>query len=179
MDRTDRRTMLDYGYVWCGVYRRAFLRDAAVDFGDGLRTAEDRLFTWKLHLSARRFACVREAGYLYRRERVVALTRVGDRRQLGYLAFVEQLFALLEARAVSEASWRKAYRQALGLLLFHHERRDRLSASVRLEQDARARALLQRMDPARIASLREELGARRVALLEGIRGRGAVIGRGR
>src|SRR5690606_31201010 len=36
IERLDVATMVDYAFVWCGVFRRTFVRDADLNFGDAL-----------------------------------------------------------------------------------------------------------------------------------------------
>ena len=169
IERLDIATMVDYAFVWCGVFRRDFVARAELDFGTELHTAEDRIFTWKAHLRGGSYACISECGYLYRREGESSLTRIGDLRQLGFLRCVDQTLQLLADHGASEALARKAYRQALALIVFHFDRRERFSPEVWYEYCARTRALLEGMDLARLRAVYDDFGSRRIEVIEGLR----------
>lgn len=63
----DRSTSVDYAYAWAGAYHRRLLDKGLLHFTDGLRTAEDRPWIWKLHREAESFAVVSLLGVFYRR----------------------------------------------------------------------------------------------------------------
>ena len=60
----DRSTSVDYAYAWAGVYHRRLVDRGLLHFTDGLRTAEDRPWIWKLHREAESFAVVSLLGGL-------------------------------------------------------------------------------------------------------------------
>ena len=60
----DRSTSVDYAYAWAGVYHRRLVDRGLLHFTDGLRTAEDRPWIWKLHREAESFATVGLLGRL-------------------------------------------------------------------------------------------------------------------
>lgn len=170
IERLDRATMVDYAFVWCGVFRRKFLVDARLNFGSGLRTAEDRIFTWQCHLTASSYACISECGYLYRKESTPSLTQIGDARQLDFLDCIEQTLDLLErSDNASEPIWQKAYRQALALVVFHFERRERFSPEVWREYCRRTRTLIHKLDAERLHAVYVNFGDRRTDIIEGLR----------
>lgn len=45
----SRATSVDYPYAWAGMYHRRLLDRGLLHFTDGLRTAEDRPWIWRLH----------------------------------------------------------------------------------------------------------------------------------
>ena len=58
-------TMVDYCYAWAGIFDRRIAD--LLTFPDGLFTAEDRSWAWRLHLQAASYAVVGHPGILYRR----------------------------------------------------------------------------------------------------------------
>ena len=57
-----RLTSVDAPNAWAGVYHRRLADDGALQFGEGLRTAEDRLWIWRLYLWVPTFAVIGLAG---------------------------------------------------------------------------------------------------------------------
>ncbi|MCC5581649.1 glycosyltransferase family 2 protein [Microtetraspora sp. AC03309] len=154
----DARTMVDYAYAWAGIYRRDL--GPLLAFPDGLRTAEDRPWIWRLHRKARSFAVVSLAGVFYRRGVPGSLTAVGDERQLDFFTAYETILDEVEPGFLL-----KAARNLTGLLAHHVELIDRFTPELRARFEERAAAVLRRvpaealagMDPDRRA-LVESLG---------------------
>ena len=88
---SDRSTSVDYAYAWAGVYHRRLVDQGLVHFTDGLRTAEDRPWIWKLHREAKSFAAVSLLGVFYRRGVASSLTQIGDVRQLDFIRAFDQV----------------------------------------------------------------------------------------
>jgi glycosyltransferase involved in cell wall biosynthesis len=61
------KTLVDYPYSWAGLYRTKFLRENNINFQE-IMHAEDRLFTWKLHLYGRVMKFLPLSSYFYARE---------------------------------------------------------------------------------------------------------------
>ncbi|MEU4967962.1 glycosyltransferase family 2 protein [Streptomyces smyrnaeus] len=112
-------TMVDYPFVWAGVYRRSLFDDGAMRFAVDLRTAEDRLWTWRLHLRARSFAATGLLGVFYRRGVATSLTQIRDARQLDFIPAHDALLADLAADPQGERFLPKAVRTYCALLAFH------------------------------------------------------------
>jgi glycosyltransferase involved in cell wall biosynthesis len=157
----DQPTMVDYPYSWAGIYRRSFLAERRIRFADGLCSAEDRLFTWRIHLEGTRYRTIEEHGYLYRREVQTSLTTVGDRRQLDFLDAISETLAYLHEQDLEVAFVRKGYRQALALLAFHFHKRRRLSADTWYEFKRRAADTLRQLDPDMLEEALRDFGERR------------------
>ncbi|MFI9721604.1 glycosyltransferase family 2 protein [Streptomyces sp. NPDC052396] len=87
----DRSTSVDYPYAWAGIYHRRLLDDGLLHFRDGLRTAEDRPWIWRLHREARSFAVAGLLGVFYRRGVASSLTQIGDVRQLDFIRAFDQV----------------------------------------------------------------------------------------
>src|SRR6185437_1872825 len=95
-----------------GVYRREL--GEVLRFADGLHTAEDRPWIWRLHREAASYAVVSLAGVFYRRLVANSLTQIGDRRQLHFL----DAFAQVLAQVTDEPALQlKAIRQFLAVLV--------------------------------------------------------------
>ncbi|GAA2616696.1 glycosyltransferase family 2 protein [Streptomyces axinellae] len=112
-------TMVDYPFVWAGIYHRDLFADGAMRFAAELRTAEDRLWTWRLHLRARTFAATGLHGVFYRRGVTTSLTQIRDARQLDFIPAHDALLADLAADPEGERFLPKAVRTYCALLAFH------------------------------------------------------------
>ncbi|WEV27347.1 glycosyltransferase family 2 protein [Streptomyces sp. 71268] len=88
---SDRSTSVDYAFAWAGMYHRRLLDDGLLHFRDGLRTAEDRPWIWKLHREAKSFAVLGMLGVFYRRGVASSLTQIGDVRQLDFIRAFDQV----------------------------------------------------------------------------------------
>lgn len=63
----NRTNSVDYAFAWAYAYHRRLVDRGLVHFTDGLRTAEDRPWIWRLHREAESFAAVGLLGVFYRR----------------------------------------------------------------------------------------------------------------
>ncbi|GIH27995.1 glycosyl transferase [Acrocarpospora phusangensis] len=155
---TGAKTMVDYPYAWAGVYRRE-LGDLLA-FPEGLHTAEDRPWIWRLHQRAKSFAVVSLSGVFYRRGLPQSLTRIGDERQLHFF----DAFDLVLAEA--EEPYRpKAVRTFCALLANHLEMRDRLTPETAARFEERGAATLARLPADLVADALDALDPDRRALL--------------
>lgn len=89
----DRSTPVDYPYAWAGIYHRRLVDRGLLRFTDGLRTAEDRPWIWRLHREAESFAIAGLLGVFYRRGVASSLTQIGDVRQLDFIRAFDQVVA--------------------------------------------------------------------------------------
>ena len=89
----DDSTMVDYPYMWAGIYQRRLLEAGLLDCHDRLHTAEDRPWIWRLHRTAESYLIADVCGLFYRRGVTTALTSVGDARQLHYLDAFDLVFS--------------------------------------------------------------------------------------
>ncbi|HET9380655.1 MAG TPA: glycosyltransferase family 2 protein [Streptomyces sp.] len=88
-----RSTSVDYAYAWAGVYHRRLADRGLLHFTDGLRTAEDRPWIWRLHREAESFAVAGLLGVFYRRGVASSLTQIGDVRRLDFIRAFDQVVA--------------------------------------------------------------------------------------
>ncbi|MCG2622249.1 glycosyltransferase, partial [Arthrobacter sp. I2-34] len=126
-------TMVDYPFVWAGIFDRNLLDSGLLKFMDGARTAEDRLWTWNLHLNADSYAVVDAPGIIYRRGVSTSLTQVFDERQLDFLLCYLEIFSLVNADTEAERFWHKAARQFYAMACHHLKRANGMTADVRSE----------------------------------------------
>ena len=88
-------TMVDYPYAWAGIYHRRLADRGLLHFHDGLRTAEDRPWIWRLHREAGSYAVATLRGVFYRRGITGSLTQIGDARQLDFFRSFDLVLAEL------------------------------------------------------------------------------------
>ncbi|WP_029145279.1 glycosyltransferase family 2 protein [Microbacterium luticocti] len=147
----DDSSMVDYPYAWAGMFHRRVLDAGLADFCDGLFTAEDRPWIWRLHLHAASFAVVDAPHLLYRRGVPTSLTQIADRRQLDFARAFEQVLDLVEHDAQSDRFLPKATMTVLAISAHHLIRSRRMPTAVRAELVTGVRSLLGRLDPALMA----------------------------
>lgn len=170
----EMETMVDYPFVWAGIYRRGlFDTDGGgpgLRFATHLRTAEDRVFTWQLHLRAKSFATVGLLGVFYRRGVTTSLTQIRDVRQLDFIPAHDLILAEVTADREAERFLPKIVRTYCAMIAFHAAGAQRYepSAARRLKHESAAalrrmpRDVLERtltsMDHERARTLRRLLG---------------------
>ncbi|GAA2456072.1 glycosyltransferase family 2 protein [Streptomyces macrosporus] len=168
----DMETMVDYPFVWAGIYRRGLFDPdgAGLRFATHLRTAEDRVFTWQLHLRAKSFATVGLLGVFYRRGITTSLTQIRDARQLDFIPAHDLILAEVGADREAERFLPKIVRTYCAMIAFHAAGAQRYepSAARRLKHESAAalrrmpREVLERtlksMDHERARTLRRLLG---------------------
>ena len=133
----SRRTMVDYPYAWAGIYCQQ-IRDT-IRFDDGLHTAEDRPWIWRLHRNTASYAVTSLAGVFYRRLVANSLTQIADDRQLHFL----EAFRLVLAQVVDEPDLQsKAIRQTFAVLAHQIQTSARFNHAQRRSMRSGARALL-------------------------------------
>lgn len=143
-------TMVDYCYAWAGIFDRRIAH--LLSFRDGLFTAEDRSWAWRLHLQAKSYAVIGQPGILYRRGIPGSLTQIHDRRQLDFLRAFDDVFDLVRADPEAERWWPKAGRMFLGVLARHLDRRRQMNAPDRRALVSGARARLAEIPPTVLAA---------------------------
>ncbi|CAL9442927.1 glycosyltransferase family 2 protein [Streptomyces sp. enrichment culture] len=173
-----RTTSVDYAYAWAGIYHRRLVERGLLHFTDGLRTAEDRPWIWRLHREAESFAVSGLLGVFYRRGLPSSLTQIGDERQLDFIRAFDQVVEETAHDPEAAALLPKAVRTYCAIIAHHLGNLDRFEPPVarrlktmsaaalhRLPQDV-LDAALDAMDAGRAARLRR-LRRRPLAALEG------------
>ncbi|MGN6742340.1 MAG: glycosyltransferase family 2 protein [Amnibacterium sp.] len=164
--RPERMTMVDYPYAWSAVYDMRLREEGLLTVDPRLKTAEDRLMAWRLHLHARSFAVVGLTGYFYRREVAGSLTAIGDERQLHFFDAFVAVRAELEGNAHFTAFEPKLVRSYLGIIAHHEASRARLHRSVHRAFRRRARATIAALPAALVAEAVTALDPARARILE-------------
>ncbi|WP_073949267.1 glycosyltransferase family 2 protein [Streptomyces kebangsaanensis] len=141
----DTETMVDYPFVWAGIYRRHLFDDGGMRFATELRTAEDRLWIWRLHLKARTYASLGLHGVFYRRGVATSLTQVKDSRQLDFMPAYDALLRDLLRDPEAERFLPKAVRTYCAMIAFHIGKANEYEPSTARRLRREARAALHRM----------------------------------
>ncbi|MFE1028707.1 glycosyltransferase family 2 protein [Streptomyces sp. NPDC058818] len=138
-------TMVDYPFVWAGIYRRHLFDDGGMRFATELRTAEDRLWIWRLHLKAESYASVGLHGVFYRRGVATSLTQIKDSRQLDFIPAYDMLLKDLLNDPEAERFLPKAVRTYCAMIAFHIGKVNEYEASAAQRLRREARDALHRM----------------------------------
>ncbi len=141
----DRSTSVDYPYAWAGVYHRRLLDEGVLHFHDGLRTAEDRPWIWRLHREARSFAVTGLLGVFYRRGVATSLTQIGDVRQLDFLRAFDQVIDETSRDRDAEKLLPKAVRTYCAIIAHHLAHIERFEPDVARTLRSKSAAALRRM----------------------------------
>ncbi|MET9321229.1 glycosyltransferase family 2 protein [Streptomyces sp. NPDC003038] len=140
-----RATSVDYPYAWAGMYHRRLLDRGVLHFTDGLRTAEDRPWIWRLHREARSFAVVAMPGIFYRRGVSTSLTQIGDERQLDFIRAFDQVLSDTAADRESGLLLPKAVRTYCAMIAHHIGSIERFEPAVAKKLRSMSAAALGRM----------------------------------
>jgi glycosyltransferase involved in cell wall biosynthesis len=130
---SEASSMVDYPYAWAGMFQRRVADRGMLRFPDGLHTAEDRAWIWRLHLECDSFAVTNAPGILYRRGIATSLTQIFDRRQLDFAPAFQLAFEVLAKDAQAEVYWPKMIRQFLAICAHHLSRRSSMAPEVATE----------------------------------------------
>jgi len=141
----DEKTMVDYPFAWAGLLHRRVIDEGLAAFPEGLFTAEDRPWIWRLHLQAQSFAVVDAPALLYRRGIATSLTQVRDRRQLDFATAMAQVLDIVQQDAEADRLLPKAVRTVLALSSHHLVRSRRMAPALRGEMRDSIRGLLARL----------------------------------
>ncbi|MFB6502354.1 MULTISPECIES: glycosyltransferase family 2 protein [unclassified Streptomyces] len=162
-------TMVDYPFVWAGLYHRRLFEDGDMLFDPALRTAEDRLWTWRLHLRARSCAVLGLHGIFYRRGVTTSLTQIKDSRQLDFFPAYDTLLAELEQDRDAELLLPKAVRTYCALIAFHTEKAEEYEAATARRLRQESAAALHRMPPHVLDHILTTMDTKRSTLLRRLR----------
>jgi len=140
-----RSTSVDYAYAWAGIYHRRLADRGLLHFTDGLRTAEDRPWIWKLHREAESFAVTGLLGVFYRRGVASSLTQIGDVRQLDFIRAFDEVVAGAAEDADAANLLPKAVRTYCAIISHHLGSIERFEPAVARKLKAMSAAALRRM----------------------------------
>jgi glycosyltransferase involved in cell wall biosynthesis len=141
----SRPTVVDFPTAWGGFYRREFLLEHGLRFDERLLTAEDRDWWWRVVLADGAVTFEDLDGYRYRRGVTTSLTQIGDARQLHYFDSLDRALAAVSADREADRLLPKVWRGYLSILLSQHRQAERLTPSVRHEQEKRNAQVLGRV----------------------------------
>lgn len=141
----DRSTSVDYPYAWAGVYHRRLVDKGLLHFTDGLRTAEDRPWIWRLHREAESFAVVGLLGVHYRRGVASSLTQIGDVRQLDFIRAFDQVVQDTAKDREADRLLPKAVRTYCAIISHHLASIERFEPAVARKLKSLSAAALRRM----------------------------------
>lgn len=123
-------SMIDYPFVWAGMYRSTVLASAAPRFNESLRTCEDREWFWRLSLKTDSYAVLDAPGIFYRRSVPGSLTATLDERQLDFLPAYASILGLAMEGAEGSTHEAKAMRQFFAIACHHLARSDQFSRAL-------------------------------------------------
>ncbi|MEU6239738.1 glycosyltransferase family 2 protein [Streptomyces sp. NPDC047024] len=172
----DRTTSVDYAYAWAGVYHRRLLDRGLLHFTDGLRTAEDRPWIWKLHREAESFAVVSRLGVFYRRGVASSLTQIGDVRQLDFVRAFDQVVEETARDTDAALLLPKAVRTYCAIIAHHLGSVERFEPAVAKKLKSMSAAALRRMPQDVLGEALDSMDLDRATLLRRLRRRPAALG---
>ncbi|MBC2900910.1 glycosyltransferase [Streptomyces cupreus] len=167
----DRTTSVDYAYAWAGAYHRRLLDKGLLHFTDGLRTAEDRPWIWKLHREAESFAVVSLLGVFYRRGVAGSLTQIGDVRQLDFIRAFDQVVEETAADREADQLLPKAVRTYCAIIAHHLSDESKWEPAVAKQLRAMSAAAIKRMPQDALGDVLETMDLRRASKLRRLRRR--------
>lgn len=161
-----RATSVDAPNAWAGIYHRRLLDAGLLEFDETLRTCEDRLWNWRLHLEVSTFAVSGLLGVHYRRNVATSLTQLADERQLDFIPAFDRIVALVEQDRDAATLLPKAVRSYCAVVLHHLGQADRYQPETADQLNRLSRAALERLPTAVLAEVRGSLSPARDARLE-------------
>ncbi|MFF2020616.1 glycosyltransferase family 2 protein [Streptomyces sp. NPDC058171] len=172
----DRTTSVDYPYAWAGAYHRRLVEQGLLHFTDGLRTAEDRPWIWRLHREARSMAITGLLGVFYRRGISSSLTQIGDVRQLDFIRAFDQVLRETAEDAEAKKLLPKAVRTYCAIISHHLSTIERFEPDVARKLKVMSAAALRRMPPAVLDGVLDAMDVTRATRLRRLRRRPAAAG---
>ncbi|MGC9382155.1 glycosyltransferase family 2 protein [Streptomyces sp. MH13] len=166
-----RSTSVDYAYAWAGIYHRRLVERGLLHFTDGLRTAEDRPWIWKLHREAESFAVTGLLGVFYRRGVASSLTQIGDVRQLDFIRAFDEVVAGAAEDADAASLLPKAVRTYCAIISHHLGSIERFEPAVARKLKVMSAAALRRMPQDALDEVLGSMDAERATRLRRLRRR--------
>ncbi|MFF0446949.1 glycosyltransferase family 2 protein [Streptomyces sp. NPDC004609] len=141
----NRSTSVDYPFPCAGLYHRRLVDRGLLHFQEELRTAEDRLWIWRLHRKAESFAAISELGIFYRRGIPTSLTQVGDGRQLDFAVAYDLILKETAEDPDAAQLLPKVVRTYCAMISHHLARVENLEPAVARKLRSTSAAALKRM----------------------------------
>lgn len=167
----DRSTSVDYAYAWAGMYHRRLLDDGVLHFRDGLRTAEDRPWIWRLHREAKSMAVVGLLGVFYRRGVASSLTQIGDVRQLDFIRAFDQVIEETAQDRNADLLLPKAVRTYCAIISHHLGSIERFEPQVARKLRTMSAAAMKRMPQDVLKEALDSMDVQRASRLRRLRRR--------
>jgi glycosyltransferase involved in cell wall biosynthesis len=167
----DRTTSVDYPYAWAGIYHRRLVEAGLLHFPDGLRTAEDRPWIWRLHREAESFGVVGLLGVFYRRGVTTSLTQIGDIRQLDFIRSFDQVLSETTADADADRFLPKAVRTYCAIIAHHLNSIERYEPAVARKLKVMSSAAMRKMPQDVLTEALDSMDTERSARLRRLRRR--------
>ncbi|MGX1132708.1 glycosyltransferase involved in cell wall biosynthesis [Streptomyces glaucescens] len=167
----DRTTSVDYAYAWAGAFHRRLLDRGLLHFTDGLRTAEDRPWIWKLHREAESFAVVGLLGVFYRRGVAGSLTQIGDVRQLDFIRAFDQVVGETAADRDADRLLPKAVRTYCAIIAHHLSEIEKFEPAVARQLRVMCAAAMKRMPQNALGDVLDTMDFQRASRLRRLRRR--------
>jgi hypothetical protein len=175
----ERPSLVDYPNLPFGAYHRRAVDQGLMRMPEELRTAEDRLWAWRMHLAAKSVGVVSLLGMHYRRDVTTSLTRIGDERQLDFVRSCELVFDMLAEDPDGDRFLPKAIRQFCALIVFHLEQIDRFEPAIARRLKTVAAAALGRLPQDVLGGVLDSMDVERSTKIRRLRWRsGGAGGRG-
>ncbi|WP_329040162.1 glycosyltransferase family 2 protein [Streptomyces sp. NBC_00178] len=171
----DRTTSVDYAYAWAGLYHRDLLDQGLLRFTDGLRTAEDRPWIWRLHRHAPSFAVLGTLTHFYRRGVASSLTRIGDERRLDFIRAYGQVLSDTASDPAADELLPKAVRTYCAVIAHHIGAVDEFEPSVARTLKSLCAAALKSMPQPILDNVLASMDPERATVLRRLRRRPAGI----
>lgn len=140
-------TMVDYPYAWAGIYDRAIAADGLLTFTDGMRTATDRAWVWRLHLDGIAYVVTNHTGVCYRRGVTTSLTQVYDERRLDFTRAFAEIHEILDADGETDRFLPKLVRTVLAIIDHHLGFAEYMPAELLAELNRRSADLVRTFPP--------------------------------
>lgn len=156
----DQPTMVDYPYSHSGMFRTSLIDAGLLKMPEHLRTAEDRLWIWNLHLHAGRYLRLPGHGYFYRRDVPTSLTQIGDDRQLDFIPSFQMIVDEIILNDQLVQFHQKAMRQMLAVIHHHATRSDRLTPELAAQMHDGICQLLRAVPEPALAAALDDFGDR-------------------
>ncbi|GGX15946.1 glycosyl transferase [Streptomyces noursei] len=167
----DRSTSVDYAYAWAGIYHRRLLDDGLLHFTDGLRTAEDRPWIWRLHREAKSMAVTGLLGVFYRRGVASSLTQIGDVRQLDFIRAFDRVIEETARDPEAHLLLPKAVRTYCAIISHHLGSIERFEPAVARKLRAMSAAAMKRMPQDVLKEALDSMDVQRASRLRRLRRR--------
>jgi glycosyltransferase involved in cell wall biosynthesis len=166
----QEETMVDYPFVWAGIYRGGLFQNGGMRFSTGLRTAEDREWVWRLHLTAGSFAVTRTVGTFYRRGISSSLTQIRDGRQLDFMPAHDAILDDVTGDHEAERFLPKIVRTYCALIAFHMSNSGKYQSGIARKLRQNASAAMSRMPRHVLDRTLAEMDPQRADVLRRLRG---------